>query len=73
MNLSNSAYELAEARSQQERQAGIEIASKAVAKTGLCICQDCGSMIAAARQQAAPFARRCIDCQTAFEHERLSR
>lgn len=73
MNLSNSAYELAEARTQQERQAAIESASKAVAKTGLCICQDCGLMIGEARQKAAPFARRCINCQTAFEHERLSR
>ena len=30
-------------------------------------CEACGSSIELARLRAAPFARRCFDCQSAFE------
>jgi len=33
-------------------------------------CEDCGEPIGRARLKALPAARRCIDCQAAYERER---
>ncbi len=40
----------------------------AIGEAGDCI--DCGDAIPAARLLAAPFAARCIHCQSAFERRR---
>lgn len=38
-----------------------------VAQRGATHCDDCGVEIDLARQQAAPFAVRCVHCQTSAE------
>jgi phage/conjugal plasmid C-4 type zinc finger TraR family protein len=73
MNLSNAAFDLAAARAEQERDAGVADAGIALAQTGSDICIACGEPISRERRLAAPFARRCIECQTTFEIEKHSR
>lgn len=64
------AIEQAEQRAAQEREAGIRFARSVVEQAGTAICEDCGVEISRARRAAAPFATRCIDCQTAAERRR---
>lgn len=67
MQAGNFAVELAEHRVAQERDAGVRRIHLAVYDEGASACKDCGEAIPAARRKAAPFARRCIACQTHFE------
>jgi phage/conjugal plasmid C-4 type zinc finger TraR family protein len=66
-------FELAELRAGEERNAGIATVAAMVARPGSDNCADCGEEIPTARKAAAPFARRCVDCQTFHEEEKLHR
>lgn len=67
MKIGNFGHELADERAAQERATGIATASKAVSRIGGTYCLDCGEQISAARRLAAPFAVRCLTCQTRSE------
>lgn len=67
MKISNFAQELAEQRVEDERNTAIAKASGIVGRIGGRHCHDCGTEIRPERKQAAPFARRCLDCQTEQE------
>lgn len=70
MDFSNAAYDLAAERAEMERDAGIAVAAIALKQPGSTECIDCGDPISTKRRLAAPFACRCIDCQTLFEAEK---
>ena len=61
--------ERSEARVEQEREGFARAARAAVTQSGSAECAVCGELISEARRQAAPFAKRCIDCQRAHESE----
>jgi len=63
----NAALELADLRAEQERERGIKAAQQALLQEGRDDCAGCGAEIEAQRREALPSARRCIECQTAFE------
>ncbi|MBB3947233.1 phage/conjugal plasmid C-4 type zinc finger TraR family protein [Rhizobium skierniewicense] len=69
----NAALDQAELRAEQERETSIAAASAAVSVRGALICQDCPSKISDERRAAAPFARRCIECQEFHEMEKRHR
>lgn len=70
MKIGNAAFELADRRAEEERDAGIRSAQAAVAaRPGRFIC-DCGEQISDARRKAAPFTDKCIDCATRAEQRR---
>ena len=73
MNLSNAAFDLAELRSEQEREAAIAVASLALNATGSLACVGCESEISTERRQALPSAIRCMNCQMLFEKSKLRR
>lgn len=73
MFTSNAALDRADELAEQERQSGINAASKALSGPGLTHCVECGGQIGAARLEAIPSARRCVGCQTAHEDEQASR
>lgn len=56
-----------------ERDLAIAIATEAQAATGTSVCIDCGDPIPVGRRIAAPWARRCVDCQGWYEAERMAR
>lgn len=60
-------FELAERKASMEREAQIHRARTAVAGFGADECADCGEPIPADRRRAAPFAERCVECQTQKE------
>ncbi|WP_370633414.1 TraR/DksA C4-type zinc finger protein [Nitratireductor sp. B36] len=70
MKLGNAAFELAELRTAQERDAGISRARAAVNARGRTFCVDCDEPISSARRQAMPSADRCLACQTKKERQR---
>lgn len=70
MKMGNSAFELAEHRAEQEREAGIGRATAALRVEGKFYCVACGDEIDPARRKAFPAARRCIDCQERIERKR---
>lgn len=55
------------ALSEAERETLIARAADQVAQPGSIHCEDCADEIPEARRAAAPFATRCIHCQTKFE------
>jgi phage/conjugal plasmid C-4 type zinc finger TraR family protein len=57
----------AAAASELEREVCIIRAADQIAHPGSIHCEECGSEIPEARRAAAPFATRCIHCQTNFE------
>lgn len=57
----------AAAATELEREALIALAADQVAQPGSIHCEECGSEIPMERRAAAPFATRCIHCQTRFE------
>lgn len=61
--ISNSAIERAEARVVAEIASGIGCVAKSINTIGSLHCIDCDVAIGEARRLAAPFAKRCIDCQ----------
>ena len=62
--------EQAEERVAQERDQKLADAARLVAEQGQIDCADCGFEIPAKRRGAAPFAKRCLECQQAFERNR---
>ncbi|AEQ50767.1 TraR/DksA C4-type zinc finger protein [Pelagibacterium halotolerans] len=70
MHFSNRDYDLAEARSEQERAAGIKAAQAALCGEGVQACVDCLDPIPEARRKAVPSAKRCAGCQTKRERGR---
>lgn len=67
----NAAFEQAELRAEQEREAAIADASRTLRGPGTMQCEDCGSDIASERRLALPSATRCIVCQTMLERSRV--
>ena len=67
MKIGNRDFELAEMRADQERDAGVRSVRDAVRQMGEIHCVDCEEPIERTRREAAPFARRCLGCQTSFE------
>lgn len=68
----NAAVELAEARVEAERDAGvqrIQAAIRAAIDVTVSPFCDCGEPIPDARRQAMPRATRCIDCETFIERQ----
>ncbi|SIR41206.1 transcriptional regulator, TraR/DksA family [Rhizobium sp. RU35A] len=61
--------EVAQARADQERDASLKAAMRALREIGTLECIDCGATIAPARRRVYPSARRCLECQTAAERE----
>lgn len=55
------------AATELQRETLIARSAEAVAQPGAIHCEDCGSEIPEERRAAAPFAIRCIHCQTRFE------
>ncbi|NLS00196.1 TraR/DksA family transcriptional regulator [Rhizobium sp. P38BS-XIX] len=62
-------FELADRRSEQEREAQIAAASRALQAAGTTECRGCGCSIALARLRVHPSASRCAECQTDFERD----
>ena len=63
-------FDIAEAIAAAERDSAAARSSRVVNAPGQPDCEDCGAQLSAARVMAAPFATRCIACQTAFEKKR---
>ncbi|WP_374425936.1 TraR/DksA family transcriptional regulator [Paracoccus sp. (in: a-proteobacteria)] len=63
-------FDRAEAIAAAERDSAAARASRAVNTAGQSDCEDCGAGLSPARILAAPFATRCIACQTAFERRK---
>lgn len=61
--------ENSEARVELERNCAAARVSAAVSEIGSSECMNCGELIEAARREAAPFAKRCIECQRATERK----
>lgn len=72
MNIGNFAHELAQLRTEQEREAEIRRARAALQADGAEFCEECGRPIGAARRQAIPSATRCISCQEIAEGGRAA-
>lgn len=67
MKLGNFAFELADLRTEQERETGIRAAQAALACQGSPICLVCMEEIEIERRQALPSAKRCLACQQRLE------
>ena len=61
--------ERSEAQIEQECEQSAKRTRAIVARTGTVDCIICGEPISKARRKAAPFAERCIECQTSQERE----
>jgi phage/conjugal plasmid C-4 type zinc finger TraR family protein len=72
MNFGNSVFDLAERRAEEEREAEIAAASRALQAKGTLYCEDCPAEIPAARRAAYPSAKRCIRCQISYETQTRS-
>ena len=64
--------EVGEMRVEQERQARIDAARRALKQEGRAECE-CGATISLARRRACPSATRCLECQEIAEKEAMSR
>lgn len=56
--------EQAEAAEEAARTDGLANIASKLAGTGSAVCRDCDCPIPEARRKAAPWATRCVDCQT---------
>ncbi|QSZ56879.1 MULTISPECIES: TraR/DksA C4-type zinc finger protein [Rhizobium/Agrobacterium group] len=65
----NAAFEQADMRAEQEREAGIAAASRTLRSPGTIQCEDCPNDIPRERRIALPSAIRCIQCQTRHEQK----
>ena len=70
MHFGNRDYELADARFEQERAAGVQAARNALSGGGSRVCRDCEGDIPEARRKALSNAIRCATCQTLRETRR---
>ena len=53
-----------------ERDSAVQRVAAQLARTGTLVCVGCGEQISADRRRAAPWATRCIDCQSRHDRER---
>lgn len=60
-------HEQAAALEQEQRDAAIAGAARALQGAGQPYCDDCDDVIPADRRAAMPHAIRCVHCQNAFE------
>jgi phage/conjugal plasmid C-4 type zinc finger TraR family protein len=65
--LNEKEFEMANELAERDRADAIEFASRAVSAQGSVDCEDCDDLIPPERRLAAPFATRCVGCQTAHE------
>ena len=63
-------FDRAEMIAAAERDRAAARATRAVNLVGQDDCEDCGASLSPERIVAAPFATRCIACQTVFEKRR---
>lgn len=70
-DLSNFHRERAEARAEEEREAGIKAASNALQSSGFHDCFDCGIPIPSRRRSVLPSAKRCFECQQTHEMQQV--
>lgn len=73
MNFSNAAFDQANELAERERENGILAAARAMAGGGFTHCIECGEEISAQRRAAYRGAKRCVECQTAYELEQATR
>ncbi|QND45215.1 TraR/DksA family transcriptional regulator (plasmid) [Rhizobium lusitanum] len=73
MNSGSVNFDLADQRAEEEREAQIAAASRALRSQGTIYCQDCPAEIPADRRAACPSARRCIKCQGLYERQMKGR
>lgn len=66
---SNAAFDLAEQRIEEEREAAIAKSCAALRASGTEDCVDCGCTISIARRRVYPSATRCLECQEFAEKE----
>lgn len=69
MSAGNRYFDLAELRTEQEREAAITAARAALQSAGTIECLDCGCTISIARRRVYPSATRCLECQEFAEKE----
>ncbi|MES5046499.1 TraR/DksA C4-type zinc finger protein [Rhizobium nepotum] len=69
----NAAFEQADLRAEQEREAAIADASRTLRSPGTIQCEDCPNDIPRERRTALPSATRCIRCQTRHEQKQRYR
>ncbi|WP_429813590.1 TraR/DksA C4-type zinc finger protein [Ensifer sp. B1-9] len=67
MKVGNFERELAEQRVEDEKEAAIASARKALSGVGRDDCDECGRPIGQARRKVMPSATRCFSCQQAHE------
>lgn len=67
-DLSERSLELAQMRTEQERDAGVASARALLRSAGSDACIDCRDLIEPERRRALPSADRCFSCQC--EHEK---
>lgn len=65
--------EVGEMRVEQERQARVDEARRAMKLEGTDECTDCGCTISIARKRVYPSATRCLECQEFAEREAYCR
>lgn len=70
MDRSRDILDLASELAESERGRGVAAVLASISGEGCDDCQDCGDQIPQARRAAAPWAVRCVDCQSDFEHKR---
>jgi phage/conjugal plasmid C-4 type zinc finger TraR family protein len=70
-DLSNFHRERAEERAEEERDAAVKAASKALQGGGFHDCIDCGIPIPPRRRSVLPSAKRCFECQDAYEMQQV--
>ena len=70
-DLSNFHRERAEELTEEEREAAIKAASKALQGGGFHDCIDCGIPIPRIRKAALPSAKRCFECQQTYEMQQV--
>lgn len=71
MNSSNAAFDQAEQLAEAEREAGIVSARAALSGGGFTHCVNCGVAIPLSRRKALPSAKRCFECQQAYELDQV--
>ena len=52
--------------------ADVDNALERIATGGFGVCIDCGTGVPLARLKAYPTAKRCVQCQTAYERQRTT-
>ena len=62
--------DISDAAVDAERDSAVQRVAAQLSRTGTLVCVGCGEQISADRRRAAPWAIRCIDCQSRHDRER---